>query len=433
MTGLMTFFSFSIAGALLVLMAIGIAFAVLMPAIDRWNKRYFIILFSLLFMCSVICFFDMITWNNPGMANVTRIVYFLESLFLSSLMFMPMFFLLHSCGESIKNSPLFRVVMALLGVFVVMTIVAPFTDDFYYVTPDNQYVRGPLFPLLMSSLVMMMLLNIAGTIRRRNKLSRRIYTALLLYLFPMATAVFAHMFLPVEVFVVAGMTLLALLMYGLIISDNVIQYTRQQREIANQRASVMVLQMRPHFIYNTMMGIYYLCDQNPQKAKQVTLDFTTYLRKNFTAITSEDTIPFSAELEHARAYLAVEQAQFEDSLFVRFDVPHTLFRVPPLTLQPIVENAVKHGMRSSSEPIRISVVTRQTDSASEIIVEDDGPGFAPADDNEPHIALDNIRQRLALMCDGKLSITPRKGGGTSVKVTIPASDRRASVPKNEKD
>ena len=173
-----------------------------------------------------------------------------------------------------------------------------------------------------------------------------------------------------------------------------------------------------------MMGIYYLCDQDPSKAKQVTLDFTTYLRKNFAAFASESTVPFRDELEHTRAYLAVEQAQFEDSLFVSFDTPHTLFRVPPLTLQPIVENAVKHGMTSSNDPIHISVVTEQTDDAHEIIVEDDGPGFDPVDDNEPHIALNNIRQRLEMICKGKLTITSREDGGTSVKVTI---------PKNEED
>ena len=100
-----------------------------------------------------------------------------------------------------------------------------------------------------------------------------------------------------------------------------------------------------------------------------------------------------------------------------------MFRVPPLTLQPIVENAVKHGMNASSDPIHISVVTRQTDTSSEIIVEDDGPGFDSVDNDEPHIALNNIKQRLEMMCGGKLTISPREGGGTSVKVTIPMSDR----------
>ena len=149
------------------------------------------------------------------------------------------------------------------------------------------------------------------------------------------------------------------------------------------------------------------------------MDFTTYLRKNFTAIASAEPIPFSSELEHTRAYLAVEQAQYEDSLFVEYDTPHTLFRVPPLTLQPIVENAVKHGRDPYAGPFRISIRTRKTDSGSEIVVSDNGRGFAPDDDSEPHTALKNIQQRLEIMCGGSLIITPNYGGGTMVIVTIP--------------
>ena len=98
---------------------------------------------------------------------------------------------------------------------------------------------------------------------------------------------------------------------------------------------------------------------------------------------------------------------------------NTLFRMPPLTLQPIVENAVKHGMSASNDPIHISVTTRKTDTASEIIVEDNGSGYNPVEDNEPHIALNNIRERLKTMCGGSLEITPREGGGTRVTIFIP--------------
>ena len=423
MTNAILIIESSACGAMLVMMALGIAFAALMPTTDHWDKRYFITLFSLLFLCSVVLFADVLLWGRPGMLTAERIIWFSEFLLMSVLMWMSMIFLLHRCGESVKSSLLFKAATALWGVFFVLLVVAQFTDGFYYVTPDAECYRGPLFAVLMVPLVLMMLLNIVGTFRSRHKLSKRHFVAHLTYILPMTAAVCAHMFFLASVFIVFGMALCALIMNGLIISDNVLQYALQQREIANQRAGIMVLQMRPHFIYNTMMGIYYLCDQDPQKAKQVTLDFTTYLRKNFTAIASEDTVPFTQELEHTRAYIAVEQAQFEDSLFVCFDTPHTAFRVPPLTLQPIVENAVKHCMYASSDPIHISVVTRQTDAASEIIVEDDGPGFKPADDNEPHVALRNIRQRLDLMCGGKLTIAPRKGGGTLVKVTIPASDQ----------
>ncbi len=417
--------SYSICGALLLMMAFGIAFSIFMPATDRWSKRFFVTLFSLLLNCSVVCFLGILFWDNPRMATAERIIYCLESLSLLSIMVLPTIFLLHSCGETLKSSLLFKAVMAVFGVSFILIMIQQITEIFYYVTPDNEYIRYPLFGVLNVPFIVIMLLNISGVLKRRNQLSKRTFIGLMIYLLPMTLSLCVHMFIEVEVYVVLCMALFALVMFGLILSDNIDQFTRQQREIATQRADIMVLQMRPHFISNTMMGIYYLCDLDPQKAKQVTLDFTTYLRKNFAAIASEKPVPFSDELEHTRAYLAVEQAQFEDTLFVSFDTPHTLFRVPPLTLQPIVENAVKHGMRSSSEPIHISVVTRQTPTASEIIVEDDGAGFDPAKDNEPHIALNNIRQRLEMMCKGKLTISQREGGGTSVKVTIPEANHSA--------
>ena len=410
---------YSISGAMLVMMAIGIVFSAFMPTLDRWSRHYFITFFLFLLLYVVVLFIDIIIYNNPDMATAQKVVIIFEYLFFSVQMPMPMPFLLHCCGENQKSSVLLRTVMTLWGIFCIMLFATQFTDAFYYTTSDNQYFRGSWFALLMIPLVVIMVLNITGLMKRRKKLSKKVFIALLVYLLPTAIFIIIYMFAAIDVLVTFWMVLCAMTMFSLILTDNVEKYLQQQRKIASQHASVMVLQMRPHFIYNTMMGIYYLCDQDPKKAKQVTLDFTTYLRKNFVAIASEDTIPFSAELEHTRAYLAIEQAQFEDSLFVSFDTPHTMFRVPPLTLQPIVENAVKHGMKSSSEPIHISVVTRQTNTASEIIVEDDGIGFDLVDDNEPHIALNNIRERLELMCKGKLIIVPREGGGISVKVTIP--------------
>lgn len=151
----------------------------------------------------------------------------------------------------------------------------------------------------------------------------------------------------------------------------------------------------------------------------VTLDFAGYLGKSFNAISGNEMIPFTEELEHTRAYLAVEKARYEEELFFEFDTPHTFFKLPPLTLQPVVENAVKHGISPHLGPLYLSVRTRATEEGSEIIVEDTGPGFSPADDNEPHLALANIRERLALTCSGTLEITNRETGGTRVTIRIP--------------
>ena len=421
MTEWMYTVDYLLAGALLVMMAIGIAFSAYMPALDKWNKRYFLTLFSLLFLCAVTCLLSLIFYDDPTKAATERVIYIVESLFISVPIFMPTIFLLHCSHEKVKRSVLFYAMIALLCVYFTFLIAAQFTDVFYYVTDDNRFFYGSLYKLSLVPLVLIMLLNIVGVIIRRKKLSDKYLVALLVYLIPMTAAIIIHMFINVELFVVFGMALLAMIMFGLILSDNMEQYARQQQEIAHQRASVMVLQMRPHFIYNTMMTIYCLCKQDADKAQQVTLDFTDYLRNNFSAIASENPVPFADELKHTQAYLAVEQAQHEDNLFTNFDTPHILFRVPPLTLQPLVENAVKHGMKLEGAPLHIYVKTRKTNSGSEIVVENDGPGFNPADDNEPHIALNNIRQRLEMMCKGTLTISPRDGGGTVVTVFIPIS------------
>ena len=418
MTDWMYIVDYLLVGALLTMMAIGIALSSFMPALDKWNKRFFITLFSLLFLCAVTCLLDLIFYDDPTKAATERVVYIFESLFMAVPIFMPTIFLLHCLHEKVKRNVLFYAMAALLCVYFAFLIVAQFTDVFYYVTPDNRFFYGPLYVLSLVPLVLIMLLNIAGIIIRRKKLSKKHFTALLIYLLPMTAAIILHMFVSVELFVIFGMALFAMIMFGLILSDNMEQYAKQQQEIAHQRANVMVLQMRPHFIYNTMTTIYYLCKQDADKAQQVTLDFTDYLRQNFTAIASEDTVPFADELRHTQSYLAVEKAQHEDMLVVEYDTPYTHFRVPPLTLQPLVENAVKHAMDPNAAPLHITVRTKKTDAGVLITVEDNGRGFDPNDTSKPHPALDNIENRLKQQCGGTLKIDSAPGC-TTVTIIIP--------------
>ena len=156
------------------------------------------------------------------------------------------------------------------------------------------------------------------------------------------------------------------------------------------------------------------------------MNFTNYLRRNFNAVASDSVVPFSTELEHTLAYLAVEQAQYDDMLIVEYDTPYTGFRLPPLTLQPIVENAVKHGMDLDSGPLHIRIRARHTDCCTTVIVADSGPGFDPSIKIKPHTTLANIRQRLEMMCGGNLTFTDGENGGTVATVVIPDSPGQIS-------
>jgi len=409
-----------VCGAMLTVSALGLESAVTTPSLSRWEKRFFSAFFSALALCSASFFLELAAFMQPELAALRLMAYFIQSLCGSVAFPMLAVYLLHCCGEDWRRGTLTRIVFALWAVFIAMLVAAQFSNAFWEFGADGQVTFGPAYNLLVAPFLAMQLVTLVGAVRRRAKLPRWRYRAILVCLVPVTIAVVIHMFIaPALTLIDFTLTLSVYSAYRSIVSDAIEQSLRQQRQIANQSASIAVLQMRPHFIYNTMTTVYYLCDQNPELAKQVTMDFTTYLRKNLAAIAGDDAIPFSDELEHARAYLAVEQAQFEDELLVSYDMPHTRFRVPPLTLQPLVENAVKHGMDPDAGPLHIWIQTRKTSSGSEIVVEDDGPGFDPAIADDPHTTLANIKERLRLMCDGRMSITPREGGGASVLVTIP--------------
>ena len=423
---------FLLSGAALLLGAMGLWFTVVIPGIDRWSRRFFKIYFGVFMLCCLSSLVEIAFQHYIVPRSVFIVFLILESLLLSLPLLMLTVYLLHCCGESLRTSRLLHTVLGLWAVFFVLLVGAPFIDGFITITPENQYFRGLLYPLPLVPILAAQLLTLAGTIQRRKQLSRKVFLAFVIAMPLIAFALTVQLFVDVFPLLDVSYVLSALAMYSLILSDQIEQdlrnqreIARQQREIAHQRASIMVLQMRPHFIYNTLMSIHSLCRLDPRKAQQITEDFTNYLRRNFNAIASDSAVPFSTELEHTRAYLAVEQAQYDDMLVVEYDTPFTRFRLPPLTLQPIVENAVKHGMDPYSGPLCVSIRTRRTEpggsepSGVEITVEDNGRGFDPDDASGPHTTLTNIRQRLEIMCHGRMTVMPRDGGGTVVRITIP--------------
>ena len=199
----------------------------------------------------------------------------------------------------------------------------------------------------------------------------------------------------------------------------------RETELKNAKVQAMMQQIRPHFIYNTLTSIYVLCRDDPRQAMQVVDSFTAYLQANFTAIAATKPIIFPDELRHTRAYLAVEAMRYGDKLKVEYDLKHTAFRLPALTLQPIVENAVKHGIGSGrGDEEHIVIRSRYQNGAAFLTVEDDGPGFDPdAGTGDAHIGIGNVRERLELMCGGTLTVESGPDKGTVISMVIPQKDR----------
>lgn len=195
---------------------------------------------------------------------------------------------------------------------------------------------------------------------------------------------------------------------------------------ARQRIRIAMSQIQPHFLYNTLSAIQVLCHTDPEKAADVTEHFSTYLRDNLTSMDLPGLIPFRKELEHTRTYVQIEEIRFP-SIHVTYDIQDDLFQLPPLTLQPMVENAIRHGVRIREEGL-VDVISRRNGDMHEIVIRDNGKGFDPIEaleDPEKHIGIRNVRDRVETMCSGTVEVDSRIDEGTTVTIRIPA------VPENE--
>ncbi|MBR5090622.1 MAG: histidine kinase [Ruminiclostridium sp.] len=201
---------------------------------------------------------------------------------------------------------------------------------------------------------------------------------------------------------------------------------RTEKELYEAKVAVMTSQIRPHFMYNALTSIAMMCELDPKTAKQATITFAKYLRGNMDSLKQTTPVPFEKELEHLKNYLYIEKLRFDDLLNIEYDIKTTAFEVPLLSIQPLVENAVKHGVGMKEDGGTVTIATRETDSAYEVIISDDGVGFdtnaEKKDDGRSHVGMENTRKRLKDMCGADIAITSEVGVGTTVTVTIPKKE-----------
>lgn len=206
-------------------------------------------------------------------------------------------------------------------------------------------------------------------------------------------------------------------------SQDRIKVNKLEQEMARAHEAVMISQIQPHFLYNALNTIYYLCEMDSKVAQKAVQDFSSYLRGNLEALEKKEPVPVEDELTHTRHYLGLEKMRFGTELEIIENLECTDFVVPALTLQPIVENAVKYGWKGMKEDVkRIYIHMYKDDDNFYIVVRDNGAGFDPdavGNDGRKHVGVKNVRSRVESLCKGKLDVVSYIGIGTTVTVTIP--------------
>ena len=209
----------------------------------------------------------------------------------------------------------------------------------------------------------------------------------------------------------------------LIVKENTSEYRRQE-SIKNQlEIDLMLGQIQPHFLFNVLYVIQEICHINPETAAEAIGEFSKYLRHNMDSISIRTPIPFKEELEHVEHYVSLQQLRFGETLEVQYELGCTDFKMPTLTLQPIVENAIRYGVRMAPKGRgKVLVRTIEHPECYEIDVIDNGPGFdvnSVPNDGISHTGLRNVRERLKQVSGGELTVISAAGEGTTVRMIIP--------------
>lgn len=195
-----------------------------------------------------------------------------------------------------------------------------------------------------------------------------------------------------------------------------------EKELEESRIAILLSQMQPHFIHNILNVIYYLIGKDPAAAQGAVSKFSDHLRNNLEAIAQKELITFRKELDHIYTYLELEQIRFGEELSIVYDIEEDSFLLPVLSIQPLVENAVKHGIAKKRGGGVVTISSQQTENAYRITVSDTGVGFDVErymDDGKVHVGLINVRQRLASRMNATVDVDSTPGKGTTVTVTIP--------------
>ena len=382
--------------------------------------------------CAILLFSDAVAWECRGGTELLDYYLVRCSNFLVFLFSDVMLVLFHcyvccclfsqELRSSGKKPFQVRVVVMIGAVSMLLVVISQFTGLYYYFDSQNIYHRSSWYFISLVLPMTGMLLDLWLIVKYQRNITRRLFISLLSYIaLPFAATVVLLFYYGIS-WINIAICISMILMFVVAVLEQNEQVARREREASDLQVSMMLSQIAPHFIYNTLTTIQELCRMDAGSAEEMIGDFSAYLRGNLESLDDKEPIPFPEELLHVKYYLAIEKRRFGDRVNVEYDIQEDDFQIPALTLQPIVENAVKHGVCRKKGGGTIWITTKKGKAGICVEVRDDGAGFdleKVKSDGKKHIGLNNVQSRLKMMCKGTMEISSIVGVGTSVTLLIP--------------
>ena len=315
--------------------------------------------------------------------------------------------------------------MIVCGCYLVLVFLSMFNGMLFQVDAHGNLTDGSYYWIAWLIDPMILLIEILVVVHYRKNLSRFGTIVMLNFgLVSLLTTGLQSIWYPVPELLAC--TLALLLMFMLFYWEMAKNLVENERELMQSQVSLAISQIQPHFLYNTLSTIAELCRKDSAMAEEVTNRFALYLLGNLEHMVDSFPVEFSKELKHVQTYLWIEKIRFQEELQVVYDIQTEAFIIPALTVQPLVENAVKHGMMGSENVCTITIRTKCVERGYQVIIEDDGCGFDPEEvknDGRKHIGIESVRSRLRFMVGGTLTVKSAIGKGTRVIIEIPGNNR----------
>ena len=316
---------------------------------------------------------------------------------------------------------------------ILLLLVTPFTGFLYYIDANNDYVRRWGYWVWQVITILTFVFVAVVIIAKWKSISdilKRI--AVPAVVFPMAALVTSP-FLPgisLNNIMVAVTALIMFVIYEKNKTEITIRYgyelEKTKTELAESRLELeevknqtLLAQIHPHFINNSLMALRSRCIDYPEIYESLT-NFSRYLRSNFEALGDKRLILFEQEMCNIEAYLALEQQNFGDRLNIEYDIDCDDFLIPALSVQPLVENAVRHGVATYDKGGTVQINAHRADGKIIIEVIDDGSGrsnITQQQEKRKGIGIESVRARLHSISKGELEIISGEHG-TTARITI---------------